>query len=228
MQKIFIIHGWTYTLDAWKGCEDEFRSRDIEPVMLRVPGLTSPSSEIWDLDKYVAWLENELRGEKDIVLAGHSNGGRIAIAYAGKNPAALKKLILIDSAGIFHDEASLEAKRKLLGRIARAGKAVADFPILRKIFYRLIGAKDYLNAPVNMRETMKNLLPVDLRPQLGTIAIPALIIWGEKDAATPVSDAHIMNAGIAGSEIFIIPDAGHSPHKTHPALVAEKIASFVR
>ncbi len=228
MQKIFIIHGWTYTLDAWKDCERELRALGIEPVFLKVPGLTSPSEAVWDVPKYVAWLDGQLAGETDIVLAGHSNGGRIAIAYAAKKPAALKKLILIDAAGIVHSEASLQAKRKIFAGLSKVGKPLSKIPFLSKIYYRLIGANDYGRATANMRETMKNLITTDLCEELPKISLPALILWGAKDAATPLSDGQLMHMKISGSELKIFPDAAHSPHKTHPKEIAEAIASFVR
>ncbi len=59
MKKVFIIHGWTYTLSAWDECVKELRARHIEPIQLRVPGLTEESSAVWDLEKYVAWLHEK-------------------------------------------------------------------------------------------------------------------------------------------------------------------------
>jgi pimeloyl-ACP methyl ester carboxylesterase len=106
-------------------------------------------------------------------------------------------------------------------------KVFATAPLVRKVFYKLINAKDYERAPLNMRETMKNLITVDLAPKLHEIKIPTLIIWGKKDAETPVSDAKLMHSKIADSKLVIIEDTGHSPHKTHPAKVAEEIAGFL-
>jgi len=226
MKKLFIIHGWTYTLDAWNACLGELRARGFEPVMLRVPGLTEPSDKVWTLDQYVAWLEEKLAGEKDILLAGHSNGGRIAIAYAAKNPPELQKLILIDAAGIVHNEAPLRAKRKVFGTLAKIGKPLGSIPFVRKIYYRLIGAGDYERAPLNMRETMKGLIARDLSPELSHIKKPTLIIWGLHDEATPFSDAKVMQEKIQGSKLVTIEAAAHSPHKTHPKETADAIEFF--
>ncbi len=63
MKKIFIIHGWTYALDKWDEVCRDLRAHDVEPVLLKVPGLTTPSSKIWDIDGYVEWLNGELKGE---------------------------------------------------------------------------------------------------------------------------------------------------------------------
>ena len=227
MKKIHIIHGWTYTTDAWGACVAALREKGYEPVMLNVPGLTEASSEVWTLEKYVAWLKTKIENERDITLVGHSNGGRIAIAFAAKYPEMIGRLVLIDAAGIVHREFLLETKSAIFGAIAKAGRFFTASPFLRKVLYRIIGARDYERAPENMRETMKNLIAHDLTPMLVNIAAPTLIIWGEKDTATPVSDARIMHARIRSSELYTIPDAQHSPHASHPVLVSNKIADWI-
>jgi pimeloyl-ACP methyl ester carboxylesterase len=227
MKKVFIIHGWTYTLSAWEECIKELRARTIEPVMLKVPGLTEESSAVWDIEKYIAWLHEKLTGEKDIILIGHSNGGRIAIAYAAKYPQALSKLMLIDAAGIVHNELPIRMKRAIFGTITHWGKKVVNAPLLRKVFYKLIRANDYERAPHNMRETMHNLITVDLTPKFSEIKVPTYILWGEQDKETPISDAYLMKEKILNSQLFIIENTGHSPHKTHPAQVAGVIAEWI-
>ncbi len=227
MKKIFIIHGWTYTLEAWEPCLAELRAKGFEPIILRVPGLTEESKKVWTLDGYVVWLERALVNEKDVILLGHSNGGRIAISALAKNPTLLSKLILLDSAGIVHNEFHLRAKRAVFGSIARFGKQVVNSSFVRKIYYKIIGARDYGRAPENMRETMKNLISRDLTPELSMISIPTLIIWGKEDSVTPLSDAYVMYEAIKGSNIIVIDGAKHSPHVTNPKVVAEEIAKWI-
>jgi proline iminopeptidase len=49
----------------------------------------------------------------------------------------------------------------------------------------------------------------DFRPQLGQVAKPTLIVVGEHDRTTTPRAARILHAGIAGSELVTIADAGH-------------------
>ncbi len=226
-KKIYIIHGWTYTIVGWDLAVIELKNLGFEPIMLRVPGLTETSNKVWTLPEYVEWLEEKLRGEKDVVLVGHSNGGRIAIAALAKNPALIQKLILIDSAGIVHNEFPLRVKRAVFGALARAGKVVSDSATLRKVYYRIIGATDYGRASENMRETMKNLISIDLTNELSKIKIPTLMIWGRGDTTTPLSDAHVMHENIRDSKLVVIEDAKHSPQVTHPKEVVEEITKWL-
>lgn len=226
-KKVYIIHGWTYSTDGWKECIYGLREKGIDVVTLNVPGLTKSSDEVWTLDKYVEWLSEKLQNEEKVVLIGHSNGGRISISFSEKYPEKVSKLILIDSAGIVHNELPLRIKRKLFGALAKAGKVFKKVPFLRKVFYKLIGARDYGRANPNMRETMKNLISVDLTPSLKKLNLPTLIIWGKKDEMTPLSDAYVMNKEISGSKLVLIEEAKHSPHKTHPKEVSEEISSWL-
>jgi pimeloyl-ACP methyl ester carboxylesterase len=74
---------------------------------------------------------------------------------------------------------------------------------------------------------MKNLIAVDLRDKLQSVQIPTLIVWGRKDAETPLSDAYVLHRGIEGSKLVIVDDARHSPHMTHPEEVVAQIVAFL-
>jgi len=48
--------------------------------------------------------------------------------------------------------------------------------------------------------------------QLPQIRVPTLILVGEQDPACPVTAAEVLNRGIAGSEMIVIPQAAHLPN----------------
>lgn len=221
MKKILIIHGWTYSKDKWSEVVDLLKTK-FEVDQLSIPGLTEASGRIWDLDKYVDWLHSII-SDKKVILVGHSNGGRIAAAYASKYPGKIEKLILIDSAGIFHNELPFRIKRFVFKSLAKFGKSLTHSRVLRQALYRFAREKDYLSAAPKMRQTMKNLISQDLTPTLRFIKVPTLIIWGEKDRITPISDSAIFKKEIGNSKRKIIGNAGHSPFFTHPQKVADII-----
>jgi len=227
MKKIYILHGWTYTLNAWDACLAELRAHGLEPVMLQVPGLTTESQKAWTLDEYVAWLDDTLPRDESPIVVGHSNGGRIALALAARKPDRISRLILIASAGVVHNELPIRIKRAVFGVVAKAGSGFKHIPFVRKVFYRLIGAKDYGNAAPHMRETMKNLISVDLVPEFSKITVPTLLLWGTKDTATPLSDGRLINQAISGSKLVVFDGVGHSPHQAEPQKVGNEIAAWI-
>jgi pimeloyl-ACP methyl ester carboxylesterase len=62
---------------------------------------------------------------------------------------------------------------------------------------------------------------------LPSIRCPTLIIVGEQDQATPVSDARLMADRIPGAQLEIIPDAGHLPNLEQPQRFNEALWRFL-
>lgn len=227
MTKVFIIHGWTYTLDKWTELCQILTKNGIEPVQLHVPGLTASTDHPWDMAAYITWLHKQLEGEVRPVVIGHSNGGRIALNYAMHHPNGLGKIILIDSAGIYHGDLYSKTKRGVFKLAAKLGKPIASIPIAKKVFYRLIGVKDYYQASPHMQQTMKNMLAADRRLELDEIKTPVWLLWGKRDNATPLSDAYKLQKKLHHAPLDVIVQAGHSPHATHASQVAKLITGIV-
>jgi pimeloyl-ACP methyl ester carboxylesterase len=223
MKKIYILHGWTYSTDTWNPLIDLLKQNGVDSTLLNVPGLTDGTDRIWTLDDYVDWLNDALKNEEKVVLVGHSNGGRISIAFAARYPEKVERLILIDSAGIYPNGLKIRIKRSVFWVLAKVGKIFSSSDRLRKLLYRLARERDYERASPSMRKTMANLISVDLRPVLASIKAPTLLIWGANDGSTPLRDGELMHRSIERSTLVVIPDARHSPHATHAEIVAKQI-----
>ena len=59
------------------------------------------------------------------------------------------------------------------------------------------------------------------------IAVPTLVVWGEKDRMIPSKDAPRVTSTISGARLAIIPDAGHLPQRERPEAFAAAVAGFV-
>ncbi len=229
LKTVYILHGWTYSLDKWQSLTEKLRASGIAPVMLPVPGLTAASTEIWDLDKYVDWLYQATSdARKPFILIGHSNGGRIGLAFCSRYPDRVQQLILIDSAGIYHNEPLLRLKRGLFGAAAKVGKRLSSSENMRKILYRLARAHDYEQASPEMRQTMINLVESDKQLDLEQIATPTTIIWGDQDSVTPLEDGRLMTTQIPKADLKIVHGGRHSPFYTHADEVARMIIEAVQ
>lgn len=224
MKKIYILHGWAYSTEKWNPFIKELQHRGFEVKLLKIPGLTAPLDEVWKLEDYVKWLKIILDQEKEpVILIGHSNGGRISLAFTYKYHEKVKQLILIDSAGIHRTDLVLKIKRLVFGSLAKAGKVFRYIPVMRKLLYKLVREHDYEKANPILQKTMRNLIKADLSHALQHISVPTTIIWGEKDKITPVKDADKMHEEIENSSLFIIPGAKHSPQFTNVKELVEII-----
>lgn len=227
VKKIFILHGWAYSTNKWQQFITILEKGGFSPVILNVPGLTEKTDKTWTLNDYVTWL-NEKLGKEKAILIGHSNGGRIALALAAKYPERLKHLILIDSAGIYHNELPIRFKRFVFKAVAKLGKKITSSGKLKGLLYKAARESDYRNATPQMRQTMVNLISADLTPQLGKITTPTLIIWGRLDRDTPLSDAELIQRVIKGSKLHIVDNARHSPQFTDTKKVCGEILKEIR
>lgn len=222
---LYILHGWTTSVTRWEPFLEKLKTTGIEPVFLKIPGLTSPIDRAWGIDDYVEWLNKELPAGKRLSLLGHSNGGRIILSFALQYPERVEQLFLLDSAGLYHNDLFTRTKRNVFKALSTVGKRITQSAKARDLLYRAAAENDYNNATPVMKETMKNLIAVNLLPNLSKIQLPVTIIWGRNDQVTPYTDAMVMKNELSNSQIFPIQNASHSPQFTNTDEVVNIIKS---
>ena len=72
--------------------------------------------------------------------------------FRNKNPDKIRRLILIDSAGIYHNDITITLKRTVFKIIAKAGKRILDNPSAKKLLYKVIREDDYERADKTMKK----------------------------------------------------------------------------
>lgn len=150
---------------------------------------------------------------QDPILIGHSNGGRTIINFAGRNLKPIRKIVLIDAAGI-------KPKRKpkyyikvytfkILKNILKLLPNKEKYNKIREKMLSKFGSQDYKDSPEVLRKTMSIIINEDQTKLLSNIKVPTLLIWGEKDTATPIRDAKVMEKNIPDSGLVSYKNAGH-------------------
>jgi 3-oxoadipate enol-lactonase len=81
--------------------------------------------------------------------------------------------------------------------------------------------------PSHFAAACRALATVDLRPLLGRIANPTLVVVGTLDAATPPELARELAAGIRGATLREIPDCGHCPPLQEPQKFLAAVRDFL-
>lgn len=79
-----------------------------------------------------------------------------------------------------------------------------------------------------MRAIMSRVVNEDLTNLLPEIKAPTLLIWGEKDTATPMRDARLMQKLIPDAGLVSYPEAGHYSYLARPAQTQAVIQSFLQ
>ena len=222
MADLYIIHGWTYTVEPWKNTLEILRENGITVKMLNVPGLTEPSKKVYTIDDYVKWANQEI--PDGAIALGHSNGGRILLNLCAKKPKKLKHLILLDAAGIYEPS----RRKRLVERVAKIGKPLKKIPIIDKAFHRLTGSTDYSKAPENMKKTLANMLSSDKDLDLSKVDTPTFILWGKKDTTTPPRQATEMYEKLPQAELKFYANWTHAPYISDPEGLARAIITLVK
>ena len=222
MKKLYIIHGWTYTVTPWTTTIQILKSHGISIEMLHVPGLTSPSNKVWTIDEYAKWADQNI--PDGAIALGHSNGGRILLNLLSKKPEKLKHVILLDAAGIHEDN----AKRDIAKKVSKALSPLKKIKPLRKVYHKLLGASDYDRAPENMKKTLANMLDSDKKLDFTTITTPATILWGKQDNVTPPRQAEEMYRRLKNSKLRFYQNWNHAPYITDPDGLAKAIYRVLR
>ena len=220
-EPVIILHGWGCSKDTVQSITQHL-SKTHRAFALDMPGFgeTLPPSEVFGIEQYTQVVENFCRLMKieNPILIGHSFGGRISILFSSRNQT--NKVMLVDSAGIvpkrmlkYHIKVrSYKIYKKLLPLFV--GKKEAE----RRIEERRnrSGSADYRAAQGIMRAIFVKIVNEDLKYVMPKIKAPTLMIWGELDTATPLSDARTMEKLIKGSGVAVMKGCGHYSFLDNP------------
>ena len=201
----------------------------------------------WNVDSFaedVHALRDALEIKKPIVL-GHSYGGYVAIAYGARYSDAVSKLVLYGTEARPHPEASLEVFRRLGG--SKAYEAARNFFKTPNLKNSTRYAEHCLplytrkredpskqmrmlaNGEMAMRLLAGELRTIDLRPRLGEIRCPTLILSGEDDPACPVEAAQEMASMLRAHLVRFerVAAAGHSVVSDQPEVALRILREFI-
>lgn len=209
-----ILHGWGANIQAVEPIHS-ILERGLRVCSVDLPGFgkSQEPPEAWDVYSYAKFVAElcRLLNIKNPILIGHSFGGRLCIILAAQRLMAINKIILVDSAGIL-------PKRRLdyyikVYTYKTAKKAIDCVNIFSKgLSDRLkarFGSADYKNASQTMKKIMVRVVNEDLTYLLKDIDKSTLLIWGEKDDATPVEDGRLMEKLIPDAGLVVLNGAGH-------------------
>jgi pimeloyl-ACP methyl ester carboxylesterase len=210
---LLLLHGWGTSLDAFADLTRDL-GRFFRVTAFDFPGHghSELPSATWTVDDFVGLtleLMADLGVERPSIIA-HSFGGRVAIKLAAARPEAVNRLVLVDSAGVPPQRTVGRVVRRAASRFANAAGRRLGQPgqAIRRAIVRRIASPDYLNAGP-LRDTFLAIVKEDLRPDLRRIACPTLLVWGEADEDTPLSDARTMARLIPNARLLVLKNAGH-------------------
>jgi pimeloyl-ACP methyl ester carboxylesterase len=153
-------------------------------------------------------------------LVGHSMGGQLAVHVAARHAACVRRLALVDAAGI---------PRLLTPRyLMRFAYEVAPPRRWGDPSFLPVIVGDALSAgPATLLRAIRHILRDDVRPLLGEISAPTMILWGERDTIVPVAHGEVFRRGIPGSLLKVLPGTYHNPMVDDPGAFNAAILAFL-
>ena len=202
---IVFLHGWGQNIEMMKPLGDRLQ-KDFHITIIDLPGFGKSDKPsivftIYDYMECVHTILNCLK-IKTPILIGHSFGGKITLAYAGKYPC--EKIITFGSP--FKKEIhKLSMKTKMLKKL----KKVPVLNHLEGFAKKHIGSRDYRSADPIMRDILVAHVNLDLTEDVKKITCPSLFIWGDLDTEVPYERAYELEKLVKDGGAIILEGGSH-------------------
>ena len=174
-----------------------------------------------------------------VVLAGCSMGGYAALSFAQKHASLLRGLVLVDTRAGADSKDARKGRGDLAAKVMKEGAGAVLDAFLPKVVGETTKAqradviakvKDMMlkTSPQGISDGLHGLATrQDSTPLLREITVPTLVICGEEDVITPREEAEILQRGIKGAELVMIPKSGHLPSMETPDLFNQALSGFL-
>ncbi|MFZ5565080.1 MAG: alpha/beta fold hydrolase, partial [Thermodesulfobacteriota bacterium] len=177
-------------------------------------------------------------GLSKIHIGGSSMGGHIAMTYAALWPDEVESMWLLDPGGVWSaPESEMRGIIRETGKNPLIAKTPEEFV---KIFEFVMTDPPFIPTPilhVMARERVENvaleekifaqLTSDSIEQRVKGLAVPALIVWGDRDRAIRVETAEILRGLLPNAEVVIMKGIGHLPMLEAPRWAAGDYLAFL-
>ena len=152
------------------------------------------------------------------ILLGHSDGGSIALIYAGTWPQQVRALIL-EAPHVFVEDLGI--------RSISAIRELYESSDLPKKLARYHDHVDQTFRGWNDIWLDSQFRSWNIEEYLAPITCPTLVIQGENDEYGTLAQVEAIQRRVPATQSLILPRCGHSPHRDQPTLTLDAIFKFV-
>ncbi|HEY3685257.1 MAG TPA: alpha/beta hydrolase [Streptosporangiaceae bacterium] len=213
----------------------------------RSEGVPPYSHEQWaaDVDGLREWI-----GAEQVVIAGGSYGGFIAMEYAIAYPDRVRAMMLRDTSPdrtnltLAHENARNQTRVELNWENYERywSGNIRDDDDLKACWAELIPLYDFAYDPVKAAARVEagiyrheahnwcfqhNAPVYDVKPRLPSVTCPTLVMAGRTDWVTPVSCSETIASLLPNAKLVVFERSGHSPQSDEPELFQKTMRDFL-
>ncbi|MFW5703114.1 MAG: alpha/beta fold hydrolase [Candidatus Dojkabacteria bacterium] len=258
---LVLIHGWGGSKRSLEPLGEYLKKSLLESGsevslhILELPGFGESSLDsrnlaplAYSLKDYSEFVLQEINSRFDsepdkseLVLIGHSMGGKILLDLASKQKIPSAKIVLVNASGIKPKNTFKKVFFKLVSLPYQLIKFVLNLfglekfeKLIRKAGYKfLVRARDYEKTIEDefLKGTLKNIVNEHIGPEeLTKIDNPTLVLWGENDRATPLWMGETIAQAISTARLEVVSGgfATHGLPLKAPEVVADNIIDWLK
>jgi 3-oxoadipate enol-lactonase len=178
------------------------------------------------------------RGGEAPTVLGNGYGGFVALQMAIRHPGLVRRLVLADCGACF-PEAGRQAFLAMAKGVAAGGAAGIADVAMRRLF-----APDFQEAhpelmadrraaflrtdPAVLVAACRALAGLDLRGEVPAVRVPALVLVGERDEATPPPMSRELASLLPDARLVVLDGCAHVPQLQDPARFLDALGAFLQ
>lgn len=250
---LLLIHGLACDSSTWSAVIPEL-AKDftvIAPDLLGHGASDKPDAD-YSLGGYANGMRDLLTvlGIDKVTVVGHSFGGGVAMQFAYQFPDRTERVVLVSTGGLGKEVSALIRFLTVPGSGAAIGwatlkpwrpfvagglRALSKVPVRQvRDLGEVARIYEMLADPATRRAVQRVTSHVlNWRGQFVTMTdrgylaryMPVLVIWGRQDMVIPASHADLAPTQV--SDVHVLPDSGHFPHRDHPGEFVRLVREFV-
>jgi len=238
---IILVHGFSVPYYIWDGSYDSLVKAGFHVIRYDEfgRGFSDRPNVVYDPVLYRVQLHDlitSLKLQTPVSLAGVSFGGSVVSDFAAHFPQLIDKIILIDPVYAFGkiDDPEIIANYKMaINHEKQASGQLDDFKYPEQFpgwvdKYKVqMQYKGFRHALISTRNNYSADSIISNYHVLGSLQKKILLIWGKEDKTVSFQYSDSLRK-IVPADFFPVDDACHLPYLEKPALVNQKIISFLK